>query len=89
MYRRNLIPHAIVELWEMENIRKVLSWVLIASSVIGVWILITDKWVWIAEPTHAYGLAAFIGFGGVLAVGLWRYFSGSALNFSAQPAQQK
>ena len=45
---------------------------LLVSSVIGVEILITDKWLWIAEPTHAYGLVAFIGFGGVLAVGLWR-----------------
>jgi hypothetical protein len=73
MYRRHLIPQAAVEfMGKMESIRKVLSGVLIASSVIGAWILITDKWLWIAEPTHAYGLAAFIGFGGVLAVGLWR-----------------
>jgi hypothetical protein len=56
----------------MENIRKVLSAMLVVSSVIGLEILAIDKWLWFAEPVHAYGLAVFIGFGGVLAAALWR-----------------
>jgi hypothetical protein len=56
----------------MENIRKILSAMLVASSVIGIEILAVDKWLWFAEPVHAYGLAVFIGFAGVLAAALWR-----------------
>src|ERR1700694_3563293 len=57
---------------EMENIRKVLSAMLVASGVVGVGILTMDRWLWFAEPAHAYGLAVFIGFGGILAAALWR-----------------
>ncbi len=45
---------------------------LVASSVIGIEILAVDKWLWLAEPVHAYGLTAFIGLSGALAVALWR-----------------
>src|SRR5262249_26128711 len=33
---------------------------LVASSLLGSWILVNDQWLWSAAMTHAYGLAGFV-----------------------------
>ena len=44
----------------MRLIRDVLSLTLVASALVGMQILLTDKWLWSAAPSHAYGLIGFI-----------------------------
>lgn len=43
----------------MGIIRDVLSISLGASGLVGAQILLTDKWLWSAAPSHAYGLIPF------------------------------
>ena len=33
---------------------------LVTSAFLGLWILTTDSFLWAAQPTHAYGLIAFV-----------------------------
>ena len=44
----------------MKVLRDLLSLALLASGLLGTQILATDKWLWTAAPTHAYGLVAFV-----------------------------
>jgi hypothetical protein len=50
----------------------ILSVVLLVSAAVGGYILATDPYLWIAAPTHAYGLVAFAVIDLALIVGLWR-----------------
>jgi hypothetical protein len=47
-----------------------LSAALLASSIVGAWILSTDAWLWEAAPSHAYGLVAFVVLDLALVAGL-------------------
>ena len=44
----------------MRLVRDVLSLALAASALTGMQILLTDNWLWLAAPSHAYGLIAFV-----------------------------
>lgn len=44
----------------MRIVRDVLSLGLVASSLLGILILTTDRWLWAAAPSHAYGLIGFV-----------------------------
>lgn len=44
----------------MKVLRDLLALALLASGLLGTQILATDKWLWTAAPTHAYGLLAFV-----------------------------
>ncbi len=44
----------------MKIVRELLSATLLASFMLGTWILATDTWLWNAAPTHAYGLIVFV-----------------------------
>jgi hypothetical protein len=44
---------------------------LIASSLVGVKILLTDSYLWFAAPSHAYGLIGFVCLDVAVAVALW------------------
>jgi len=48
-----------------------LSVALVASSVVGAWILTNDAWLWAAAPAHAYGLIAFAALDLVFVAALW------------------
>lgn len=52
----------------MKVIRDLLSLGLLASGLLGTQILATDKWLWTAAPTHAYGLFVFLTIDLALAV---------------------
>ncbi len=41
-------------------IRALLSGELVGSALLGLWILVTDAWLWASAPSHAYGLVAFL-----------------------------
>ena len=44
----------------MRLVRDILSLALAASALTGMQILLTDNWLWLAAPSHAYGLIAFV-----------------------------
>ena len=44
----------------MRIIRDVLSLGLVTSALLGILILTTDRWLWAAAPSHAYGLIGFV-----------------------------
>ena len=44
----------------MRIVRDVLTLGLVTSALLGLLILTTDQWLWIAEPSHAYGLIGFV-----------------------------
>ena len=44
----------------MRIVRDVLSLALAASALVGTQILVADKWLWLAAPSHAYGLMGFV-----------------------------
>jgi len=48
-----------------------LSVALVASSVVGAWILTDDAWLWAAAPAHAYGLIAFAALDLAFVAALW------------------
>jgi hypothetical protein len=56
----------------MEKARAVLSVSLVASAVFGAQIAVSDRYLWYAAPSHAYGLVAFAILDLTLAVTLWR-----------------
>ena len=44
----------------MKIVRDVLSLSLLSSGTVGIQVLVSDKWLWSAAPSHAYGLIVFI-----------------------------
>ena len=44
----------------MKIVRDVLSLALVASGLVGTQILLSDKWLWSAAPSHAFGLVGFV-----------------------------
>ena len=44
----------------MRIIRDILSLGLVTSALFGILILTTDRWLWAAAPSHAYGLMVFV-----------------------------
>lgn len=44
----------------MKIVRDALSLALIASGLLGGEILVNDRWLWSASPSHAYGLVLFV-----------------------------
>jgi hypothetical protein len=44
----------------MKIIRDIMSLALVASGVVGIQILLSDRWLWSAAPLHAYGLIGFV-----------------------------
>lgn len=45
---------------------------LVASGLLGVQILLNDRWLWSAAPSHAYGLIGFVAIDLLLLVALVR-----------------
>lgn len=56
----------------MENVRPILSATFIASALTGTLIALTDQYLWLAAPSHAYGLIAFVLLNLGLAAVIWR-----------------
>ncbi len=50
----------------------ILSTALYTSSLLGIQILLMDRWLWNAAPTHAYGLIIFVLADGVLLAAMWK-----------------
>ncbi len=72
----------------MEKARAVLSVSLVASAVLGAEIALSDRYLWYAAPSHAYGLVAFTILDLALAVTLWRKeWLGSLLSILLAPTQ--
>ena len=44
----------------MKIVQATLSLTLAISGLLGIQILIDDKWLWAAAPSHAYGLIGFV-----------------------------
>jgi len=55
----------------MRIVRLALTAALAASGFVGLQILSTDRWLWSAAPTHAYGLVIFVALDTVLILGTW------------------
>src|SRR5207247_2834862 len=55
------------EVW-MKIVQATLSLTLAISGLLGVQILIDDKWLWAAAPSHAYGLIGFVSIDMILVV---------------------
>src|ERR1700745_50433 len=56
----------------MKLIRDILSLSLFASGLLGVQIVVNDRWLWSAAPSHAYGLIGFVAIDLLLALTLLR-----------------
>lgn len=52
---------------------------LFGSALAADRILVSDAWLWVAAPTHAYGLIAFMSIDVVLIAALWRGIRGVGL----------
>ncbi len=68
--------------------RGILSTGLIASGLLGLRILLVDRWLWIAAPSHAYGLAAFVAVDTFLTVAVIARVAFSATMSSAAAVAQ-
>lgn len=44
----------------MRIVQDVLSGALLASGLVGIQILVNDRWLWAVAPSHAYGLIGFV-----------------------------
>ena len=53
------------------------------ASLLGVWILENDRWLWASAPSHAYGLVGFVIVNLVLAFAVARGMSWGTLGVSA------
>src|SRR5437763_12955311 len=52
----------------MKIVQTTLSLTLSISGLVGIQILIDDKWLWAAAPSHAYGLIGFVSIDMILVV---------------------
>ncbi len=72
----------------MEIVRTILSGALLGSAGLGTIIVLDDRYLWYAAPSHAYGLVAFIALDIGLAIALWwRSWLGSLLSFTVATVQ--
>src|SRR5438034_11719019 len=55
------------EVW-MKIVQATLSLTLAIAGLVGIQILIDDKWLWAAAPSHAYGLIGFVSIDMILVV---------------------
>ncbi len=55
----------------MRITREVLSITLVISGLLGIQILLNDKWLWSTAPSHAYGLVGFVAIDALLTLALW------------------
>lgn len=44
----------------MRLVRDILALALVASALVGMQLLLTDRWLWSTAPSHAYGLVGFV-----------------------------
>ena len=56
----------------MKAAQTLLSAGLYTSSLLGIQILLMDKWLWNAAPTHALGLIIFVLADTALLAGMWK-----------------
>ena len=56
----------------MKTVQTILSTALYTSSILGIQILLMDKWLWDAAPTHAYGLIIFVIVDSFLLAAMWK-----------------
>src|SRR6266571_1400320 len=63
----------------MKVVRDILSLALVASGLFGIQILLSDKWLWSAAPSHAFGLVGFVLIDLVLVVATLRRIGIAAL----------
>ncbi len=56
----------------MKIVQTILSTALYTSSILGIQILLMDKWLWNAAPTHAYGLIIFVVSDSALLAAMWK-----------------
>jgi hypothetical protein len=56
----------------MRKVEQILAVGLYTSSILGIQLLLMDRWLWNASPTHALGLALFVTIDVMLLVGMWR-----------------
>ena len=63
----------------MKIVRDVLSLALVASGLVGTQILLSDKWLWSAAPSHAFGLIGFVLIDLILVVATLRRIGLAAL----------
>lgn len=56
----------------MKPLQTILSTALYTSSFLGIQILLMDKWLWNAAPTHAYGLIIFVIIDCIILAALWK-----------------
>jgi hypothetical protein len=72
----------------MKVVFGILSMALVASGIVGVQVLLSDRWLWSAAPSHAYGLIGFIAIDLLLVTASWRRIGiailGAALVSTAQ-----
>ena len=52
----------------MKIVQGILALTLASSGLVGIQILIDDKWLWAAAPSHAYGLIGFVSIDMILVV---------------------
>lgn len=55
----------------MKIVRDIMSISLFSSGLLGTQILVTDKWLWFAAPTHAIGLLGFVAIDLALGLAAW------------------
>jgi hypothetical protein len=55
----------------MKIVRDIMSIGLVSSGLLGTQILMTDKWLWFAAPTHAIGLLGFVAIDLTLGLAIW------------------
>lgn len=56
----------------MKIVQVLLSTALYTSSLLGVQILLMDKWLWYAAPAHAFGLVIFVIVDSALLAAMWK-----------------
>src|SRR6266567_3914839 len=56
----------------MKTVQTILSTALYTSSILGIQILLMDKWLWDVAPTHAYGLIIFVIVDSFLLAAMWK-----------------
>src|SRR5712692_11465951 len=56
----------------MKTVQTILSTALYTSSILGIQVLLMDKWLWDAAPTHAYWLIIFVIVDSFLLAAMWK-----------------
>ena len=55
----------------MKIVRDIMSIGFVSSGLLGTQILLTDKWLWSAAPSHAVGLLGFVSIDVALGLAIW------------------